>query len=814
METRSYEYPLEERVFHIDEECYVVYLGSGPDDYKPFLRIGNSRHLGDSAISNINTIVITDSLTGDPLFEPKNLNRKELKDNRYVGSEETVDRMFRLLKQLNVKTDKIPSHREFHTEDERAILTMFDNGNLTLTYDNKPVFDLKKREKNDLHFVERSKWLRDQLFKNHTRYPADVFTNPGFLTLGKALFLFSAQAFIAFELPEDFFTALVNAGIDPDLVTSVVAEEPTNDFVKLCKRKQFKGEHLALLAGKGSVFQVVLDLFESRTRESLKYTIEDFSGGAGKSLGEWSVAKSGGDFVVVNPRLPWTIRVARKLTAGSKKEFLINPWRGVAAYPAGMSGDGLRVADGIPHVLLFKPPDGKTIVSRYFSELSGVFGVGLAASETNAIEFIGKVFEGLKSDEDVADRVETARKRLGDVKLDTSSPLYFLFHNVKELCRYLSKAPDRSLAGLENAAEKLVEQAGKTESHAPLVADCYFLENGAFALYRLSKSSIKKETVALARELVSEAGKRISSPRPFFASERERLAAHIRSLTAPVSRKKPQEDAGIKVPPQKTAPSGAAGAETVASAGRPGTRPKKERHVLRNALIVIGALAILAAALLVPPVSLLDRSLKMMGLREEESAAAGTTGAGEAAGIAQGGAGAQAPGTGGAVESGEAGAGAQAPGTGGVAEIQIPEADKERIQTLISGSPVEITVLDIYNLVNIVATASGFRRLDEAPNNRRDPNWIFPGDALALPEGKGHSVVKGDTIWWVSARFIKAQLNRDWKTYQSIAASLEKTAADAKTEDAVEKLTALKKGSYCARFRKEIDKKIHELSAK
>lgn len=179
MKTRSYEYPLDQRVFHVDDECYVVYLGSSREDYKPFLRIGNSRHLNENAVSSIYTIVVTDSLTGDPLLEPKNLNRKELEDNRYVGNEETVDRMFRFLKQLDVKTEKIPYHREFKTEDQRAILLMYDNGNLNLSYDNKQIFDLRKRERNDLHFIERSKWLKDQLLKNHCRYPADLFANPG-----------------------------------------------------------------------------------------------------------------------------------------------------------------------------------------------------------------------------------------------------------------------------------------------------------------------------------------------------------------------------------------------------------------------------------------------------------------------------------------------------------------------------------------------------------------------------------------------------------------------------------------------------------
>jgi hypothetical protein len=180
METRSYTYPLERRVFHVDDECYIVYLGSSRDDYKPFLRIGNSRRLDEKVTPYIYTIVVTDSLTGDLLLEPRNINRKELNENRYVGSGERVERMLDFLKLYGLRTENIPHYKEFTSEDQRAFLTMYDNGNMTLTYDGKQLFDLKKREIQDLHFVERAKRLKDQLRKNRCRYPASTFEKPGF----------------------------------------------------------------------------------------------------------------------------------------------------------------------------------------------------------------------------------------------------------------------------------------------------------------------------------------------------------------------------------------------------------------------------------------------------------------------------------------------------------------------------------------------------------------------------------------------------------------------------------------------------------
>ena len=57
------------RVFHVDQECYVLYLGAHWDDYKPFLRLGTSVHLPVGLPPIVSTIVVPDVLTGSPLDE-------------------------------------------------------------------------------------------------------------------------------------------------------------------------------------------------------------------------------------------------------------------------------------------------------------------------------------------------------------------------------------------------------------------------------------------------------------------------------------------------------------------------------------------------------------------------------------------------------------------------------------------------------------------------------------------------------------------------------------------------------------------------
>ena len=73
------------RVFHIDTECYVVYVGSEPTDYKPFIRIGNSENLPKEVKDIVHSVVVTDNFTGNPIVERTNMNVENLSEPKYVG---------------------------------------------------------------------------------------------------------------------------------------------------------------------------------------------------------------------------------------------------------------------------------------------------------------------------------------------------------------------------------------------------------------------------------------------------------------------------------------------------------------------------------------------------------------------------------------------------------------------------------------------------------------------------------------------------------------------------------------------------------
>ena len=200
-------YPSGKRIFRIDDECYIIYLGTGLDEIKPFLRIGNAKNLEEKIASNIYNIVITESYTGNPAYEPNNLNMSDLHSNRYVGENNTVDKLLKFLDNYNINTNDIPHYHDVKTDDHRAMLYMYDSGNLVLSYNKKELFNLYSIEKKDQHFVAKTGWMKDRLARNSLRYVPEHFDKPGFSLVENNLLLHHKKQLIAFDLPERSATA-------------------------------------------------------------------------------------------------------------------------------------------------------------------------------------------------------------------------------------------------------------------------------------------------------------------------------------------------------------------------------------------------------------------------------------------------------------------------------------------------------------------------------------------------------------------------------------------------------------------------------
>lgn len=271
----------ERRVFHIDSECYVVYVGRTPADYRPFVRIGNSRELPENVKSLINSIVVSDTFPGSPLVEQHNLDLRRSSDFRYVGDPKTVDRFKSFLQHREIPAEGYQTVADESPDDAGAYVYFYDDANVRLKMDHRSVFDLAKRAKEDLHYSERVEQISHALRRDPVRMGAEALHGLGCVAAGGEVYLFQDGAAVAGGLHGEYFRDLAEAGIDPDTVQLLIAEEPGEGLVRLFKRAARTTKSILVAGSNGKDLRNLMELFSAATPHVLKAEF------AATPLGKW-----------------------------------------------------------------------------------------------------------------------------------------------------------------------------------------------------------------------------------------------------------------------------------------------------------------------------------------------------------------------------------------------------------------------------------------------------------------------------------------------------------------------------------------------
>jgi len=216
----------ERRVFHVDSECYVVYVGRTPSDYRPFVRIGNSKELPENVKSLINSIVVSDTFPGSPLVEQHNLDLRRSSDFRYVGDPRTVDRFKSFLQHREIPAEGYQTVADESPDDSGAYVYFYEDANIRLKMDHRAVFDLAKRAKEDLHYSERVEQISHALRRDPVRTGPDSLQGLGCIVAGDEVYLFQNGATAAAGPHSEYYRDLALAGVDPDTLHLIITEEP------------------------------------------------------------------------------------------------------------------------------------------------------------------------------------------------------------------------------------------------------------------------------------------------------------------------------------------------------------------------------------------------------------------------------------------------------------------------------------------------------------------------------------------------------------------------------------------------------------
>ncbi len=851
-----------ERVFRVDTECYIVYLGKERDDYRPFLRIGNSPKLPERVKNFISTVVVTDSYTGNQLIEHENLQLPLNGETRYVGDPEGVNRLKQFLEEKDLPvTGYVYEDQGEDPGQGGAYVYFYRSGNLHVVRDGAELFDLRDRERDDSHFVSRADRAVRLVKANPLRFVPQDFSDPGFVLAGDRIYLFSEGRFGSASVSADYILHLASYGIDPDLLVWMMEDGPSEGLVERMKRAALSGKAVKVLSPAEAKVRSAVSVFAES-----KLSCDIVPCGREEVLvSGFSVRREGASFVCSFPKPAEGMEM--RFEDGKRHPDVANSFFEGLGLPI----RGIRPIEGVPYRFLAEAStDPDRLVREYLSEPLDSMRDVLDLRNRGALRDLSALAKAVTATSVSPATIQLLEARGRTFGAPELQELYPVYWNARELSRLCAAADDvdsgvKRQAGRFAALCPSLVPPARNADQLPLVGDIFPYRNSRYLFYRYNGlvTSLKLRQAKKSAEGIEK----LLAPRDeeFFEKERKRLLDFIDGLAevAPTNRKmipveerhplrphpeetpRPERQAEAPTvaakPPEAPKPAGA-----IPSAARPGPvkpsfairppapdipvpdlvprRPARGRGlpswVNAKTLVPVAVLAgvggasvflvrscekprteTAAAAGTVPAVPV-DPSVRTAPIPETKGGAASADGthavsAHKAAEKPE----APKPETANEVrKTGEAGVPRESPPSSSgkrpepgaerkpsVAADARKTADrtaeprtegareggggKGRSLPIIDTVKISITIRDVYDLVNETAEKNSYRRLDSPKDGRPDPNLIFPGAVFVLPDGTSYTVVKGDTLWDITVRFIRKSMREQEDAYKKLMIS-------------------------------------------
>ena len=792
----------DERIFRLDDECYIVYIGKDREDYKPFLRIGTTEELPEEIRSLVYSVVVADTFPGSPLQERENFSKLVGTETRYVGDPESVKRYKKFLRHSELPAAAFEDNGLEKMEEAGVFVYFYDDGNIRIKLDNRELLDLKKREERDVHYPKKCRLIREQWNKNPYKVTQKELAGPGFVTAAGTSYVFAKNEITALSLPNDYYAHLAGIGVDPDRVTSAVARDTNEGLLRLFKRARERSVSLRILTTNPPNIKATVDLFQALGSLKIDAEVTKLSESRGTNLGEFKFSLAGSGGISADPSdLPIS------LYFGSGK----GP-QGALAVDTQKRRWHLNVKDGGSGPLLEGTPysispvdseDATTLYGSYFPRNVADVQDLLKPHEATAIRYLKDAFDQAFGEADASGSVKSFRNAAKQAASEASGLYSVLVSNATQVARVGVAERDEGTTKSElqkiHDALKASVPALKPDAYVPGVRGSFRVsKEAAFVFYRLPDTfSASKSNYA------QELRKQVRvSPTPadpeFFVREEDRLFELLAGLdlakarTPRAARPAPEEEKTDDKQQEKEQEQSGEEAAREERKARARARRRRQRALpIAAAAIVLLALIVF---LLWQFTDIPERAMASLGLGPEEVAEATEEGADATAG----GGVAEETGTEEAEGEGEQeftpeelAEAAEA----GVNLNNLPPGLEEREGT----GGITITILDIIRMANTIATDNGYRGLGAPEAEGPDPDWIFPGNEFTLPDGNARTVVRGDTIWDIAADYIEDELRAHYAVYQGLMDSLS-DATPEEQQEVVRGLEALRQATNSENF--------------
>ncbi len=844
----------ESRIFRIGRECYVVYLGKERDDFRPFLRIGNTRDIPDEVHEVLSTTVVTDDHVGNPLIEILLAPKFQ---GRYLGDTGVVATIRRFFKSFDLPTDDVTDYRKMKDGERRHMIWFYSSGNIHLRYDDRVIFDLDKREKEDRHFVRLYEEAKSEFLRNPLRYIRQDFSGQGVVLSDGNGFWYEAGELLSFAAHPGFVARLMGDGVDPDFITASAYNLSSDQmdsrdaavFIGFVKRMRQRRKQLRVFSSQPELLRKLKLLFPERGDIPATLDVTDVSGKRKATFRDSIVSRKDDKWLLHRAGLP-EMAFGSEMNNGlsidyvnRRISFKSETVRAVFAPPAGFP------IDFIGH----DAPENQ-MMDKYVAYTLTNVKDHLSNSEVQAVTILERYLKMLRDDINVRKTSLSpllkqiwgnARDALRHCSPNQGGPSWFFFSNVAAILGILKKRIGadhglyRSADQMSSSLDLLMAKLSSPDPVLPFWGDLY-LGDVPCLLWRASKRGFVPADSVSAGETgrkITEIANMDESP---WKEDRERLLRLIGSLgqggqgplteeqlailsrpeknrgeTGEKDQKTPETTNRRKPGTPETSAGSAPSVETLSerkpTAGKSANKRRKWPWLLLLLLFLLGGALIWDLSGNAPWGRVISQ--------ESDGAAAVDTGvennesgnsANESAAADNGDAG--------STEAGESTAGNNetngsdnqvivTPGENGNqtaavnSDVAPKSLDEVKAYLDVNGR-VAITEVDIHLAANEIAVLNGYKDLDYRVFTGEDPNWIYPGRILKMPGTGDYTIKKGDTIWFLAAREVRIDAENNMKIYDNAVSTLDDNLSEASIKkDAADNLRKVAEAARAAALR-------------
>ncbi len=236
-----------DRLFVLDNECFVIFTADDLVDEKPFIRIGNWIDLPPESIPLIENIIVTDSITGNPAHEQFNIDPEFLSTNRYIGSRQVIQNYLDFQKNfgldlnnvsvVDVENDLPYLSKELSISSKDSFLGIFyTNGNFRVIYKDETLFDLKEYEDKSPVCIKEHDYVSN-INKDSTKY-----SGSGIVIFNNYLLFYKNRYFTSYQFPKEYLNDFKSLNIDPAKIRELILPSSNvtdiNDFLKWCNSRK------------------------------------------------------------------------------------------------------------------------------------------------------------------------------------------------------------------------------------------------------------------------------------------------------------------------------------------------------------------------------------------------------------------------------------------------------------------------------------------------------------------------------------------------------------------------------------------------